>query len=379
MSNVLDYLSWRGDLRFSQSEPNEIDMLIFAQLVHAPLERLQGGGLGGTLDSLQPEVYPAEPDKDANELEQMRYKLWLAAAKTARFSGVTLGQFTSHFEPEREKQFAAAVFDIGGLGVVAFRGTDATLIGWKEDFNMAFTSPVPSQTESVAFLNDVGQKYHSTFVTGHSKGGNLALYSVSMCQPEVRARVKRVYSFDGPGLDDSVRQSDGYREAHDRVSAFIPESSIIGLLMGYHDELAIIDSDGVSISQHNPYLWHVVGAHFALAEDTTRSSRFTDRTLHAFLSECPPEERHTLVDTLFDVLAASRAVRLRDLPRGLAMHAADVLDVCKDVSPETRDVLKKVLATLASAGTENLRLLFGLSEREENDELPVPPENGLPM
>ena len=383
MSNIIDYLGWRGDLRFSQSALCEIDMLIFAQLVHAPLERLGGGGIGQTLSEMQPIVYPAPPDKDANELEQMRYKLWLAASGTERFSGVTLKRFESHFEPEREKQFAAAMFSISGVGVVAFRGTDATLIGWKEDFNMAFVSPVPSQTEAVAFLNESAKEQHTLYVTGHSKGGNLALYSSSMCEPSVRALIKRVYSFDGPGLDDSTRNSAGYADVNDRIEAFIPESSIIGLLMGYHDDYFIIDSDGVSISQHNPYLWHVCGARFVLVEDTTHSSRFTDATLHTFLSECSTDERRTLVDTIFNVLSVSQAVRLRDLPRGLALHVPEVIAACKDVSPAAREVLKKVLGTLVGAGAENLRMLFGLdSKPKEEPQAPAPSapaDGGLPM
>lgn len=379
MANIMDYLSWRGDLRFSQSGLCEIDMLIFAQLVHAPLERLGGEGIGSTLAELQPRVYPQAPDKDASELEQSRYTLWLAAAKTARYSGVTLGSFEAHFEPESEKQFAAAVFMLGGMGVVAFRGTDATLVGWKEDFNMSFESPIPSQLEAVNFLNEASGDAHTLYVCGHSKGGNLALYSASMCNPHTRKRIKGVYSFDGPGLDDETARSEGYTELNDKIHSFLPESSIIGLLMDYHDEFFIIESDGVSIWQHNPYLWHVEGAHFKAAEGMTRSSRFTDRTLHAFLAGCTPDERRALVDTLYNILSVSKAVRLRDLPKGLAMHAPAVIDACKDVSPENREVLKKTLSTLASAGSDNLRLLFGLGGKHDDEMAPTGDEQGLPM
>lgn len=375
MSNILDYLAWRGDLTFARDEPNEIDMLILAQLAHAPFENLRGGGMGLTLPLLRPAVYPAPPGKDANELEQRRYELWLAAEGTPRFGDVKLTRFVSRFQPEREKQFAAAAFDLGAWDAAAFRGTDATLVGWKEDFNMAFASPVPSQTDAVAFLEACAREGRELYATGHSKGGNLAVYAASMCGEETRARIRRVYSFDGPGLDDETRGGEGYRAIYGRVSSFIPESSVIGLLMGYHDEYTVVDSDGVSLLQHDPYLWHVTGARFAEAEDLTRTSRFTDKTLHAFLSECPPEERRTLVDTLYGVLAATRAVRLRDLPRGLALHAADVLEAARDVTPAAREALKRVLGLLASAGGDNLHVLLGLGAKPDADE----PPRGLPM
>lgn len=383
MTNIIDYLSWRGDLRFSQSGLCEIDMLIFAQLVHAPLERLGDGGPGMTLAELMPLVYPEPPDKDANVLEQKRFELWTAASACTRFSGVTLGSFESHFEPEREKQFAAAMFMLGGMGVAAFRGTDATLVGWKEDFNMSFESPIPSQNEAVEFINETGQGVHTLYVCGHSKGGNLALYSSSMCDADKRSRIKGVYSFDGPGLDDATVRSDGYKELEGRIHSYVPESSIIGLLMDYHDEYFVVESDGVSIWQHNPYLWHVNGSHFVAAENTTRSSRFTDATLHAFLSDCSTDERRALVDTLYDILSASKAVRLRDLPRGLAMHAPAVYEACKDVPQATRAVLKKTLSALVSAGSENLSVLFGTDDRHDDAALPsdAPASNdaGLPM
>ncbi len=103
MHNIIDYLSWRGDLRFSQSELNEVDMLIFSQLVHAPLEKLFGRGSGYTLAELEPMIYSIPPDKSANELEQQRYRLWHAAARAQRFSAITLGSFASMFDAESQK------------------------------------------------------------------------------------------------------------------------------------------------------------------------------------------------------------------------------------------------------------------------------------
>lgn len=359
MNNILDYLSWRGDLSFERVSLCEADFLIFAQLVHAPLERLDGDGRGGSLSQLKEKVYPCAPGKDANGLIRSRYELWLAAMQCARFSSVTLERFDSHFEPEAEKQFAAALFQAGGVGVVCYRGTDATLTGWKEDFNMAFESPVPSQTEAVAFLNEAAQAREPLYACGHSKGGNLAMYAASMAEPTARERLLGVYSFDGPGLDDRTRDGDGYRAVSPRIRAYIPESSVIGLLLGYPDAFTVVQSDSVSLWQHNPYYWHVLGPGFERAESTTRSSRFTDRALHSFLAGCPPEERRLLVDTLFGILSATGASKLRELPRGVATHLDEILSALKSVPPDSRRALTRSLKLLAGAGAESLGILLG--------------------
>lgn len=359
MNSIIDYLRWRGDLPFSAVPPCAVDFLIFAQLVHAPLERLEGAVDGRPLCELTQTVYLAPPGKNEHMLIRSRYELWCEAMRGERFAGVMLSRFASHFNPEEEKQFAGALFMLnGGTGVVAFRGTDATLVGWKEDFNMSFESPVPSQQEAAAFLEAAAMQAPVLYACGHSKGGNLAMYSACMCSSRARTRIREVYSFDGPGLDAATLDSPGYREVGGRIHSFIPESSIIGLLMGYRGSQTIIESDSVSLLQHNPYYWHVLGAAFVTAPDTTASSRFTDKTLHDFLSGCTPGQRRVLVDTLYSVLSASGAQRLKELPRCAATHREDIAAALRAVPPEDYAVVSQTVKLLVGAGGENARLLL---------------------
>ncbi len=370
MTNIIDYALWRGDLPCVLVGLCPVDFLVFAQLIHAPLERLEGVGEGKRLSALTAAVYPEVPGKDENALVHSRYELWNAMKDGARFGDVTLKRFTAHFEPEEEKQFAAALFVTGdGTGVVAFRGTDATLVGWKEDFNMSFESPVPSQREAVAFLEEAARLTEVRYVCGHSKGGNLAMYAAAMCVPQVRAGLKGVYSFDGPGLDDATLAGEGWQEVESRVHSYVPESSIIGLLMGYREEYTIVRSDSVSLWQHNPYYWHVLGPAFLTAQDTTLSSQFANRTLHGFLSGCTPGQRRVLVDTLYSVLSASGARTLKELPRGMAAHLDEVAAALRAVPAADRQVAGELLGALVEAGGDSAGALWkgwlGRLEREE--------------
>ena len=267
----------------------------------------------------------------------------------------------------RKKQFSATLFQLDErTAVAAFRGTDSTVVGWKEDFNMGFESPVPAQTDAVEFLTAAARQFERLYTCGHSKGGNLALYAAVRSPADVRAKVLGVYSFDGPGLDDQTAGSPEYEEISSRICSFVPESSIVGMLLDYHDEYTIVDSDGVGILQHNPFLWHIRGPRFQTRANLTRSGRYADRTLHDFLAQCTTEERQVMVDTLFELVAATGAQRVKEIPMGLLKNFGAVRETLKKVPEENQLVLKKVFRTLAQAGGSNLDALLGLSENGGN-------------
>ncbi|MDD3335379.1 MAG: DUF2974 domain-containing protein [Eubacteriales bacterium] len=356
---MFDYLDWRGDLSFDQSPLCSIDMLIFAVLSYCPMEALGHERGDENLAALENAVYPGTPSQE-NELAQLRRKLWHICAKSRRFADVTLARFVSHFDPSAEKQFAAALFELADhTAIIAFRGTDATVVGWKEDFNLAFETPIPAQEDAVRFLNEAVPAYEKIYVCGHSKGGNLSLYAAAHSDSEVRNHLVEIYSFDGPGLDDVTYSSTSYLEIESRIRSFVPESSIVGMLMDYHSEYTIIDSDGVSIWQHNPFLWHIKGPAFVTKPKLTRSGKFTDRTLHDFLASCTPDDRRVLVNTIFEIVNATGAHKLRDIPGGVARNWLQVYTALKKVPPEKQKLMEKMLKSLAEAGGSNLDALLG--------------------
>lgn len=223
---------------------------------------------------------------------------------------------------------------------------------------MGFESPVPAQTDAVEFLTAAARQFERLYTCGHSKGGNLALYAAVRSPADVRAKVLGVYSFDGPGLDDQTAGSPEYEEISSRICSFVPESSIVGMLLDYHDEYTIVDSDGVGILQHNPFLWHIRGPRFQTRANLTRSGRYADRTLHDFLAQCTTEERQVMVDTLFELVAATGAQRVKEIPMGLLKNFGAVRETLKKVPEENQLVLKKVFRTLAQAGGSNLDALL---------------------
>ena len=91
--------------------------------------------------------------------EEPGLDLLAAVAASPRFRDVRVMGYVDAIDPQAEKQFAAMTFRLTeDLSYVAFRGTDASLVGWKEDFNLAYRCPVPSQTEAARYLGAVAAR-----------------------------------------------------------------------------------------------------------------------------------------------------------------------------------------------------------------------------
>ena len=347
MNGLNEYLDWRGDLSMLTVLPNEIDLLIFSQLVYAPLERISTLH-GETLTELTSIIYPKPITKENRLLPFQRYELWQQVCKCERFSQVKLTRFAAQFDSVKQKQFAAACFTVGNISIIAYRGTDATLTGWKEDFNLAFEDAIPAQLEAIDFLNHSEANARYLYLCGHSKGGNLAMYAASRCCPEILNRILNISNFDGPGLSEAAVKNSHWNEIQHLVHTYVPESSVIGMLFNTQNQPQLVVSDSISILQHNPFNWHILGSHFVEAQSTTLSSRIIDDTLDFFFNHCTPEQRRVLIDTLYDILNVSKAKYLRDIPTGIIRNIPELRNVIRSCSPETR----KELANIAQIGAE---------------------------
>ena len=199
----------------------------------------------------------------------LTHDLFQAAGENPRYANVRLGAVVEHINQGEQTQFAAATFQLPdghkrrkptykGTLVISFRGTDDSLIGWKEDFNMAFQYPVPAQRSASAYLDMVARLWEGPIIlVGHSKGGNLAVWGAVHASPATRDRIVRVYSNDGPGFSEKMLESEAYRTLADRIDSLVPQSSLVGMLLS-HDECDVIRSSQLGIFQHNGLSWEVM-------------------------------------------------------------------------------------------------------------------------
>lgn len=306
--------------------------------------------------------------------------LLFALCSSPRFRGMRVAGFRSELDPEAEQQFAAATFLLpDGSAYVAFRGTDSTLVGWKEDFNLSFQCPVPSQIAARDYLDEAARELpgRPLFTGGHSKGGNLAVYAASECAPGVQERVVRAFSHDGPGFNEAFLRDGSYERIAGRIEKTLPRSSVIGMIFETQEDYAIVDSTSVALMQHNPFTWVVEGAAFREVEKLDAGARYLDRTIAEWVESVSPEERGRFIDIAFDVIGATEAERTGEISANWGEALSKMVPAAMELDDEARGFMLKILKALAkcaaaglmpelsSRATENLRATL-LSSRKED-------------
>ena len=358
MNDVLDYLKWRGDLTFSQDPFNEIDNLIFSILCYNDF-----GGIVPNLGEMASiSLYDAsiifKETKDINNIKKLPFlkivpNLLEQASQTKRFKNIKLSNYVDNIDIETTKQFSALVFKIEeGLHIIAFRGTDDSLVGWKEDLQMSFMEEVESQKESVIYTEKIMENIDSKFIlVGHSKGGNLAIFAASFIDKKYSSRIYNIYNNDGPGFQPKIINSKEYKNVLPKIYNFLPESSIIGMLLEQEGDYEIVKSSGLVSMQHNPFLWELEANAFIRKDELTEKSLNINKTIRAWIKQLSNEERADFVDSFFEILQNSGAISVADLNNKKLI--TEYLKMDKD----TKEHLKNTIQLLFEEGKKVLRNL----------------------
>ena len=353
MATVFDYLKWRGDLSFAQDPLNPVDGLIFCALSYIPF-------VGQAAETPNEPIALRDAAADFLSLDdyesRVRAKndamMLRAAAETARFGGCKMVLYRDQFAPEEETQFAAMTFLLpDDTAFVAFRGTDRSLVGWKEDFNMAFQYPVPAQATAADYLARVAALWKDApiVLTGHSKGGNLAVYAAMNASDEVKDRVERIYSLDGPGFPEAVVNSFEYSSVSDRIVKIVPDSSVVGMVLETPERCMVVKSDVEGIMQHFAFSWQMHGGEFDKVEDVANSSVTFNKALNGWLSNLSKEQRERAVDALFAVLEASGAGSISAMMAAGPKVIPEMLGTYVGLSVEDRRNLNQALGIMLQA------------------------------
>ena len=358
MTGIFDYLEWRGDLSFAQSAFNEVDSMILCAVSYLPLELMPNRpdkiSIGNAASALL---------KLPNIKEQVLLKadipLMRALKDSARFGGLEISECVSIIDDVSQTQFFAITVKISdGLSCIAFRGTDNTLVGWKEDFNMAFVCPVPAQKLAVEYLERVLRLKRGKFIlSGHSKGGNLAIYAAAFCRKSLQRRIERIYNYDGPGFDEKVLTTDGYKSVRALTATFVPQSSIVGMLLGHEENYTIVRSKAAGIMQHDFYSWEVKRDRFVYLDTVTESSKFIDSSLKAWIAELDYEKREQLIDTMYTIITETSFKTIRELNENWFKSAGAILKFIHSLDDDTRRAVNQTLLSLMKCAGNNIPML----------------------
>lgn len=356
MANVCDYTKWRGDLPLKQSEFNEIDNLILSRFSYFPFDNIIKEDEIVTIKELS-ERFNQQDVTKLPILWKDDVDLFPLMGKTKRFGEMFATKYINKIDVEQEKQFSAiTVLMPDDTIFVSYRGTDNTIVGWKEDFNMSFKSHIASQISAKKYLETIANEYPDKKIRigGHSKGGNIAVYAAAFVNKEIKDRIINVYNNDGPGFCDDVIETPEYQEMIKKVHTYIPQSSVIGRLMNHREKYTVVESVQKGIMQHDLYSWQVIGKEFVTLEEVTNGSEFIDKTIKEWLENVEPEKREQVIDVVFDVLNATDAQTMKEIKKNWFVNARTMMTSYKNIDNETKDMIWKAVNELLRSAKNNI-------------------------
>lgn len=371
--SIIDYVLFNANKDFGEIPFNKIDALIFAQLSYLNytgiVEDTRSESKGVYLHEIAehekfPEIFTLPRSAENNT------KLFNAVAYSKRYGKVRVKFYEEITEKDSDTQFCGVVFVLPkNLNVISFRGTDSTILGWKENCNMLYKYPVSSQEISVAYVDKVIPRLRGeVIVTGHSKGGNLAIYSSVYCKNESKKKIKRVISFDSPGFTEEFVNDDAYINTLPKISKFVPEESMIGMLLTDKSKVQIVKSDGIGFYQHDPFMWHIDGTTFVPGTKIDMRARIIDNTFNEWVFRFAPEQREQFLEGMFLLVEKTNEANsptFRQWMENLLTNIPLALDAVKGLSPQDRalsaKVIKQFFTSMGSSVVANQKNYF--SER----------------
>lgn len=360
MGNIMDYISWRGDLTFAQSPFNEVDNLILACFSYVNLDRIPAvtRQKGIELKKLVKEfkklhtIKELEADKSFIRLAPF---MMFEMAESVRFGNCVIRNYVNEIVTEAEQQFSAVEIVLDdGTSYISFRGTDDTIIGWKEDFNLS-TGVVPAQKRAVEYMQRISDKASGMLrVGGHSKGGNLAIYGSVMCK-SVHDKILEIYSNDGPGFSKEFQESPETAEMMPKIIRIIPEYSIIGTLLEHEKQPIIVASTSRGLLQHDGFSWEVQGPGLVRRDSLNKTALRFIEILHKWIDGMDMEQKRLLIEDLFATLQASGYESLSEVQSGGLKSLAAMVKRLDKFAPESRGMMQELLTAICGGWLEQLQ------------------------
>ena len=345
--NAIDYLKWRGDLTFQESPFNEVDMFICSQISTADFRGILPIECQISLSDAFKEYFKTYEVNDSLGVLQSQYvmSMYDEIKDTTRFKDVMLRHQVTLYDEKNEEQFSAITIALpDGSICISFRGTDDTIIGWKEDCNLSVLKTVPAQEDAVDYLiaESNFDKTSRIRICGHSKGGNLAVYAGSSVPREIRDRIKEVYSFDGPGFQPSFFEKEGYLDIKDRITTIWSQNSLVGVLLKSAGRVEIVHSRVFGPLAHDGFNWTVMGTRFDREKDLSDFSIFFQNLCNQYIESSTDEEKIDLFNELFDVLLESGYSTLTELVNMSIPETMKFL-VSMNGSKKVREFLRQIM------------------------------------
>ena len=346
--NILDYAE-NNIAPINTISLNDVDALIFSWVSYFHLnEKVYKKNTFGSIPIK--EIYNAKYFDsmlfDVCDIPSSK-KLLSFLAASPRFRDVEIVYYEEMTNKNREKQFSAMTFRISKeTYFVAYRGTDHSFVGWKEDLNMSFLKHIPSQVAAKKYLNTVMKKYNGTYyIGGHSKGGNLAVYASSFIDNKYKKRIKKIYNFDGPSLNSKLINDESFKMIKNKIKKFVPQSSVVGMCFEKTVQYKIIKSNGIGFLQHIPFTWEIVNKKLTILKNTTFDSKMFKVGINALTDKLSDEELKLFANSVYNVVNATNVKTFEEFLKDFYKNSQIILNEINKFDGKIKDIMKKVFTT----------------------------------
>ncbi|MBQ8293572.1 MAG: DUF2974 domain-containing protein [Bacilli bacterium] len=348
--NLRDYIAWRGDLSFDYEPFNALDAALFSQLSMLNLDEI----LIKNKKHIKMTIEAASL-KLNDHCKETNYRLglimpediiyaFMEMGKAARYKDLVIGNYINEIDDVNQTQFSALTIDLDrNTRIVSFSGTDDTLIGWKENFNMLYVDTTAGQHLSCAYLEAVSRKYRHLYVCGHSKGANLALYSTLHALPKVERKIEKTFGFDGPGLTEDIELIDDFDKNIKKIVFFVPDTSIIGCLFDHYEEVKVVKANAKGLNQHDLFTWEVCLNDFCYVPERSKESLHIEAKLKDMISKMDEHTKHVFVEIGYKILTESNSSTLTEVSTELPKIVKNFMNL----DSKTKNLFTKIFLELA--------------------------------
>jgi len=383
MKNMLDYIKEFGHVSFEERAFSEIDALVLTELEYLPLENVVPSDENGENFVTVKEIaeYMQEHkqelfDENPMMITQERHEVSQVIADAPRFQSLKFFGVVSEWDKDTTKQFAAITVEVEpSVRLVVFRGTDETLIGWKEDFLMTYSPLVAAQTDAKEYLAKQASLWDGDLmISGHSKGGNLAIYAAATQVEDVQLRIVDIFCFDSPGLYRSVLETKGYQNIVPLAMRYIPQDSLVGLMLESEVPYVIVKSNATGAMQHSAMTWEIEDGQFIKMEKLTKNSQLNDQTFKKWTESVSDEELELFWNVFFELLFSVGIDTVNDLYGEFMHYVQEFLKAAGNMDEEKRELLTRIALLLVSTRFEVWKDSLDMSElvQFEMPELKLP-------
>ena len=371
MKNMLDYIKEFGHVSFEERAFSEIDALVLTELEYLPLENVVPSDENGENFVTVKEIaeYMQEHkqelfDENPMMITQERHEVSQVIADAPRFQSLKFFGVVSEWDKDTTKQFAAVTVEVEpSVRLVVFRGTDETLIGWKEDFLMTYSPLVAAQTDAKEYLAKQASLWDGDLmISGHSKGGNLAIYAAATQVEDVQLRIVDIFCFDSPGLYRSVLETKGYQNIVPLAMRYIPQDSLVGLMLESEVPYVIVKSNATGAMQHSAMTWEIEDGQFIKMEKLTKNSQLNDQTFKKWTESVSDEELELFWNVFFELLFSVGIDTVNDLYGQFMHYVQEFLKAAGEMDEEKREMLTRIALLLVSTRFEVWRDSLDVSE-----------------